>query len=86
VIFGINTTRDISKLSQISLAHAREILVNNFEIYITRGINAKYHYKHAITYTKHLKTLLTKNQTFSLNRGNGQFLDLADILTITKTI
>jgi len=33
---------------------------------------------------KYLRTLLTKNQTFSLNRGNGQFLDLADILTMGK--
>ena len=30
-MFGINTTRDISKLSQISL-DAREITYNNFEI------------------------------------------------------
>ena len=30
-MFGINTTRDISKLSQISL-DAREITHNNFEI------------------------------------------------------
>ena len=36
MIFGINTTRDIAKLSQISLAAthliAREIFYNNFEI------------------------------------------------------
>ena len=34
VIFGINITRDISKLSQISLLNvtAREIMCNNFEI------------------------------------------------------
>ena len=34
MIFGINTTSDISKLSQISLAYltAREITYNDFEI------------------------------------------------------
>ena len=32
MIFGTNTTRDISKLSQISLLTAREITFNNFEI------------------------------------------------------
>jgi len=54
VIFGINTTRDISKLSQISLASAREILVNNFETNITT--------KRAITYTNiQLAILLTRN-------------------------
>ena len=51
MIFGINTTRDISKLSQISLAwRFREITYNNFEISLVvfiRNITAN----HAITYT-----------------------------------
>ena len=45
MIFGINTTSDISKLSQI--------MYNNFEISLVVLINAKYHYygNHAITFT-----------------------------------
>jgi len=54
VIFGINTTRDISKLCQISLpASAREITYNNFEISLVvfmPNITTKMN-RHAITYT-----------------------------------
>jgi len=48
VIFGIS--RDISKLSQISIADAREILVNNFEISLV-VLMPNITTKHAITYT-----------------------------------
>ena len=52
MIFGINTTRDISKLSQISLAwRLVKLRITKFWN-ITRGNYAKYHYtNHAITYT-----------------------------------
>ena len=48
MIFGINTTRDISRLSQISLA--REITYNNFEIWLVVFI-PNITTNHAITYT-----------------------------------
>ena len=57
MIVGINTTRDISKLSQIS-----NVYVQQFRN-ITRGIYSKYDYKscyttnHAITYTHHIVIL-----------------------------
>jgi len=65
VIFGINTTRDISKLSQISLANAREILVNNFEIsfvVLLPNITTK----HAITYTNNTNET-KENNRISIN-------------------
>ena len=49
MIFGINTTRDISKLSQISLAHRLVKLLITI-LKITRGIYAKYHYKNESCY------------------------------------
>ena len=57
MIFGINTTRDISKLPQISLAYNG--LWNYVKQFwnITRGIYAKYHYKSCYyLYKLHLKT------------------------------
>ena len=52
VIFGINTTRDISKLSQISLA----IMYNNFEIsFVVFMPNITTN--HAITYTNSVMAL-----------------------------
>ena len=51
MIFGINTTRAISKLSQISLAwRAREITYNNFEISLAVFMT-NITTNHAITYT-----------------------------------
>ena len=47
MIFGINTTRDISKLSQISRAITYNKLFQN----ITSGIYANITTNHAITYT-----------------------------------
>ena len=51
MIFGINTTRYISKLSQISFAlTAREITCNNFEIWLVVFM-PNITTNHAITYT-----------------------------------
>ena len=53
MMFGINTSRDISKLSQISLAYslmAHEITYNNFEISLVVFMS-NITTKHAITYT-----------------------------------
>ena len=47
MIFGINTTCDISKLSQITRLMAREIRCNNFEMVFMPNITTN----HAITYT-----------------------------------
>ena len=50
-MFGMNTTRDISKLSQISLPPtAREITYNNFEISLMVFM-PNITTNHAITYT-----------------------------------
>ena len=54
MIFGINTTCDILKLSQIFTSlTAREITHNNFEIspVVFISVYAKYTSNHAITYT-----------------------------------
>ena len=73
LVFGINTTHDISKLSQISLA---EIKYNNFEISlvvfmpnITRN--------HAITYTNYtgkMNPTLTCKVVVSLKKPSYGFL------------
>ena len=56
MIFGINTTHDISKSSQISLAQRpREITYNNFEISVV-VIMLNITTNHAITYTNLGKT------------------------------
>ena len=63
MIFGINTTRAISKLSQISLAwRAREITYNNFEISLAVFMT-NITTNHAITYTNWV--LLTLSAQFS---------------------
>ena len=55
MIFGINTTRDISKLSQnFTRLTAREITYNNFEIsLVVQCIYAKYPYKSCYYLYKH---------------------------------
>ena len=57
MIFGINTTRDISKLSQISRA---VITYNNFKISVVVFM-PNITINHAITYTNYIK--LTTRQT-----------------------
>ena len=56
MIFGINTTTDISKLSQIfTRLTAREITYNNFEISVVVFM-LNMTTNHAITYTKKCKS------------------------------
>ena len=61
MIFGINITRDISKLSQISRA---VITYNNFKISLVVFM-PNITINHAITYTNYIK--LTKRQTIYAN-------------------
>ena len=69
MIFGINTTRGISELSQIS---AREITYNNFEILLVVFM-PNITTNHAITYTNHLcnvDAVFSFTLTVPLAQGN----------------
>ena len=58
MIFGINTTRDISKLSHRSLAGtAHEITYDNFEISLV-ALMLNITTNHAITYTNNLRSFI----------------------------
>ena len=64
MIFGINTTRDISKLSLISLAYRLvKITYNNFEISLVVFM-PNITTNHAITYTNFLVSVVSVNCRF----------------------
>ena len=69
MIFDINTTRDISKLSQNSLAlTAREITYNNFEISLMEFMpNITTKHSIIITYTNPISGLLSMTHSVWLS-------------------
>ena len=66
---------------------AREITYNNFEIIITRGISAKYHYKinHAITYTNQPMTSKVQLLCRSMHRLPRRPGNKVELFSVVKT-